>query len=36
VHIVAPSLQIGDLVSVEISDSGPNSLTGQLRKRIAA
>lgn len=36
VHIIAPGLQIGDLSEVEIIDSGPNSLTGQLRKRIAA
>lgn len=36
VHIVAPNLSIGDLVSVDIESAGPNSLAGHLIERIAA
>ena len=36
VHIIAEGLKIGDLAEVDIIDGGPNSLTGQLTKRIAA
>ncbi len=36
VHIVAPNLSIGDMVSVDIESAGPNSLAGQLSERIAA
>ncbi len=36
VHIISPDLQIGDLVEVEITQAGPNSLTGQIRERLAA
>jgi tRNA-2-methylthio-N6-dimethylallyladenosine synthase len=35
-HIISPDLQIGDLVEVEITRAGPNSLTGQIRERLAA
>lgn len=36
VHIISPDLQIGDLVYVEITQAGPNSLTGQIKERLAA
>ena len=36
VHIISPHLQIGDLVDVEITQAGPNSLTGQIKERLAA
>tara|TARA_R110000850_G_scaffold8106_8_gene30115 strand:+ start:6354 stop:7691 length:1338 start_codon:yes stop_codon:yes gene_type:complete len=36
VHIISPDLQIGDLVDIEITQAGPNSLTGQIRERLAA
>jgi tRNA-2-methylthio-N6-dimethylallyladenosine synthase len=35
-HIISPDLQIGDLVEVEITRAGPNSLTGQIKERLAA
>ncbi|ASK87472.1 tRNA (N6-isopentenyl adenosine(37)-C2)-methylthiotransferase MiaB [Sphingorhabdus sp. SMR4y] len=36
VHIISPDLAIGDLVDVEITQAGPNSLTGQIKERLAA
>lgn len=36
VHIISPDLEIGDLVEIEITQAGPNSLTGQIRERLAA
>jgi len=36
VHIISPDLAIGDLVEIEITQAGPNSLTGQIRERLAA
>lgn len=36
VHIISPDLKIGDLVEVEITQAGPNSLTGQIKERLAA
>lgn len=36
VHIISPDLEIGDLVDVEITQAGPNSLTGQIKERLAA
>lgn len=36
VHIVSPDLKIGDLVEVEVTQAGPNSLTGQIKERLAA
>ncbi|WP_417622241.1 tRNA (N6-isopentenyl adenosine(37)-C2)-methylthiotransferase MiaB [Parasphingorhabdus sp.] len=36
VHIISPDLNIGDLVEVEITQAGPNSLTGQIKERMAA
>ena len=35
-HIVSPDLKIGDLVEVEVTRAGPNSLTGEIRERMAA
>ena len=35
-HIISPDLEIGDLVEVEITRAGPNSLTGQIKERLAA
>jgi tRNA-2-methylthio-N6-dimethylallyladenosine synthase len=35
-HIISPDLMIGDLVEVEITQAGPNSLTGQIKERLAA
>ncbi|MGB5724431.1 MAG: tRNA (N6-isopentenyl adenosine(37)-C2)-methylthiotransferase MiaB [Parasphingorhabdus sp.] len=35
-HIISPDLRIGDLVAVEITRAGPNSLTGEIRERMAA
>jgi len=36
VHIISPALAIGDLVEIEVTQAGPNSLTGQIRERLAA
>lgn len=36
VHIIAPNLSMGDMVSVEIESAGPNSLAGHLCNREAA
>lgn len=36
VHIISPNLKIGDLVDVEVIQAGPNSLTGQIKERMAA
>lgn len=35
-HIISPDLSIGDLVKVEVTRAGPNSLTGQIKERMAA
>ncbi len=35
-HIISPNLNIGDLVEVEVTRAGPNSLTGQIKERMAA
>ncbi len=35
-HIISPELKIGDLVEVEITRAGPNSLTGEIKERMAA
>ncbi|WP_373490962.1 tRNA (N6-isopentenyl adenosine(37)-C2)-methylthiotransferase MiaB [Parasphingorhabdus sp.] len=36
VHIISPDLRIGDLVEIEVTQAGPNSLTGQIKERLAA
>ncbi len=36
VHVVAPGLEIGDLVDVDLTAAGPNSLTGTLPMKLAA
>ena len=36
VHVLAPDLSIGDIVTVQITDSGPLSLKGELTMRAAA
>ena len=36
VHVLAPGLSIGDIVAVEITDSGPLSLKGEYLMRAAA
>jgi tRNA-2-methylthio-N6-dimethylallyladenosine synthase len=36
VHVLAPDLTIGDIVHVEITDSGPLSLKGEPTMRAAA
>jgi tRNA-2-methylthio-N6-dimethylallyladenosine synthase len=36
VHVLAPDLSIGDIVTVEITDSGPLSLKGEPTMRAAA
>jgi tRNA-2-methylthio-N6-dimethylallyladenosine synthase len=36
VHVLAPGLSIGDIVEVEITDSGPLSLKGEPKMRAAA
>ncbi|WP_321323623.1 tRNA (N6-isopentenyl adenosine(37)-C2)-methylthiotransferase MiaB [uncultured Parasphingorhabdus sp.] len=36
VHIISPDLAIGDLADVEITQAGPNSLTGRIKERLAA
>lgn len=36
VHVIAPGLAIGDMVTVNIESAGPNSLAGQLMERKAA
>ena len=35
-HIISPDLKIGDMVEVEITRAGPNSLTGEIKERMAA
>ena len=35
-HVIAPDIEIGDLIEVEVTEAGPNSITGQMSKRIAA
>jgi len=35
-HIISPDLKIGDLVEVEVTQAGPNSLTGEIKERMAA
>ncbi|MEO9634919.1 MAG: tRNA (N6-isopentenyl adenosine(37)-C2)-methylthiotransferase MiaB [Parasphingorhabdus sp.] len=35
-HIISPDLKIGDMVEVEITKAGPNSITGQVKERMAA
>lgn len=36
VHIISPDLKIGDLVEIEVTQAGPNSLAGQIKERLAA
>ena len=36
VHVLAPDLSIGDIVTVQITDSGPLSLKGEPTMRAAA
>jgi tRNA-2-methylthio-N6-dimethylallyladenosine synthase len=36
VHVLAPDLSIGDIVTVDITDSGPLSLKGEVQMRAAA
>ena len=36
VHVNAPELSIGDMVSVEIESAGPNSLAGRMRESMVA
>ena len=36
VHVLAPDLSIGDIVTVDITDSGPLSLKGEVKMRAAA
>eukprot|EP01013_Petalomonas_cantuscygni_P000176 TRINITY_DN10136_c1_g1_i2.p1 TRINITY_DN10136_c1_g1~~TRINITY_DN10136_c1_g1_i2.p1 ORF type:complete len:446 (+),score=54.48 TRINITY_DN10136_c1_g1_i2:4213-5550(+) len=36
VHLISPELRIGDMVDIEITRAGPNSLTGQITERLAA
>ena len=36
VHIVAPGLNIGDIVTVDITETGPMSLKGEIRMKAAA
>jgi tRNA-2-methylthio-N6-dimethylallyladenosine synthase len=36
VHVLAPGLSIGDVVTVDITDSGPLSLKGEYLMRAAA
>ena len=36
VHVLAPDLSIGDIITVEITDSGPLSLKGEPTMRAAA
>ena len=36
VHVLAPGLSIGDVVTVDVTDSGPLSLKGEPRMRAAA
>ena len=35
-HIISSDLQIGDMVEVEVTRAGPNSLTGEIKERMAA
>jgi tRNA-2-methylthio-N6-dimethylallyladenosine synthase len=36
VHVVAPGLNIGDIVTVDITESGPMSLKGEVLMKVAA
>ena len=36
VHVISPDLAIGDLVEIDVTQAGPNSLTGQIKERLAA
>ncbi|MFZ1476116.1 MAG: TRAM domain-containing protein, partial [Sphingorhabdus sp.] len=36
VHVLAPGLAIGDIVEVEITESGPLSLKGEMLMKVAA
>ena len=36
VHLVAPGLNIGDIVTVAITESGPMSLKGEMLMKVAA
>ncbi|MEQ1519092.1 MAG: TRAM domain-containing protein, partial [Usitatibacteraceae bacterium] len=36
VHVLAPNLTIGDVVIVDVTDSGPLSLKGEPKMRAAA
>jgi tRNA-2-methylthio-N6-dimethylallyladenosine synthase len=36
VHVLAPGLQIGDIIEVGITDSGPLSLKGEMLMKVAA
>ncbi len=36
VHVTAPDAVLGDMIDVTITATGPNSLAGELTKRIAA
>ncbi|MEP7351331.1 MAG: tRNA (N6-isopentenyl adenosine(37)-C2)-methylthiotransferase MiaB [Sphingorhabdus sp.] len=36
VHVLAPGLNIGDIITVDITESGPLSLKGELKMRAAA
>ena len=36
VHVVAPGLNIGDIVTVDITESGPMSLKGEMLMKVAA
>ncbi len=36
VHVVAPGLNIGDIVTVDITETGPMSLKGEIRMKAAA
>ena len=36
VHLIAPNLSIGDMVTVDLESAGPNSLAGRMTERKAA
>ncbi len=36
VHVVAPGLNIGDIITVDITESGPMSLKGEMLMKVAA
>lgn len=36
VHLIAPGLEIGDMIDVVIDSAGPNSLAGRIQESIAA